>query len=141
MARYFFGMTVWAHVSVSRIYFANWPYRVRVCVSQQCYIACMIFMIYTVYIMCVCVCVRFLYFNEFFSLTMFSGHLEYRLCSRSAMRIYVLFHGFLYDGTTKDNCATVLLGMFYLIYHHIAMDLHFLFWIANSIFLSICEAD
>lgn len=28
LSRYFFAVAVWAHVSVSRIYFANWPYGV-----------------------------------------------------------------------------------------------------------------
>lgn len=28
IARNFFAVSVWAHVCVSRIYFANWPYRV-----------------------------------------------------------------------------------------------------------------
>jgi len=28
VARYFFIISLWAHVSISRVYFANWPYRV-----------------------------------------------------------------------------------------------------------------
>jgi len=39
VARYFFVISVFAHVSISRIYFANWPYRVcllRVCMLGSC---------------------------------------------------------------------------------------------------------
>ena len=37
VARYFFVISLWAHVSISRIYFANWPYRVS---SVCCIIVC-----------------------------------------------------------------------------------------------------
>ena len=41
IARLFFVVSVWAHVSISRVYFANWPYRVRIQgVFYVCYTIC-----------------------------------------------------------------------------------------------------
>lgn len=55
VARYFFVISVWAHVSISRIYFANWPYRVSFNSHLECKFCSLCSFVGNLFYCCCCV--------------------------------------------------------------------------------------